>query len=115
MTSSHMTLSDLERSNSRSVRPYVNSIKQISRKLPFVIPTAGVKQSAKVHGPLVSSIYCVRRAHEIEICQSSIRHPVIVCVTIYICVSIGHFFFQILVLVALSICLDVQIPKNKEN
>ena len=36
------------------VRPYV-TIKQVCRKWPFVIPTAGVKLNAKVHGPLVSS------------------------------------------------------------
>ena len=28
-------------------------MKQVYRELPFVIPKAGVKQSAKVHGPLV--------------------------------------------------------------
>ncbi len=63
MTLSHMTLSDLERSNSRSLRfrslisckgarPYV-TMKEVCRKLPLVPPIAGVKQSAKVHGPLV--------------------------------------------------------------
>ncbi len=59
MTSSHMKLSDLERSNSRSLRfrnlisskearPYV-TVKQVCIKLPFVTPIAG----AKVHGPLI--------------------------------------------------------------
>ena len=62
MTPSHMILSNLERSNSRSLRfwslisckrarPYVPT-KDVCRKMPFVTPIAGVKQSAKVHGPL---------------------------------------------------------------
>ncbi len=63
MTLSHLTLSDIERSNSRSLRfwslisckrdrRYV-AMKQVCKKLPFVTPIAHVKQSAKVHGPLV--------------------------------------------------------------
>ena len=50
-------LSDLERSTSKSFRfgrPISHEfLIEVCRKLPFVIAAAGVKQSAKVLGPLV--------------------------------------------------------------
>ncbi len=50
---------------------------QICRKLPFVMPTAGVKQRPRSMHLLLALLDYVSRGHEIEICPSSVRVAII--------------------------------------